>query len=163
MTMAEIVPALGPREVFALARERWLTNVPGVDADLLADDVVVEFPFAPPDRPSRFDGRAQFLAFAEPQQAALPVRFDAVRNVVVHDTADPEVIVVEYVIAGTFTTTGHQAAAPFVSVLRVRDGKVVHWREYQNPLAMAAVTEAQSGSADRTWAVAGRCCGRPTA
>ena len=135
--------ALGPRDVFALVRRRWLANRPDLDEDLLADDAVVEFPFAPPGRPSRFDGRARFLDFARPQRAAFPVRFDDVRDVVVHDTADPEVIVVEYVMAGTLTTTGSQAAAPFISVLRVRDGKVVHWCEYQNPLAMAAITEVR--------------------
>lgn len=131
--------ALGPRDVFALVRQGWLDNEPGVGGDLLADDAVVEFPFAPPGRPGRFDGRDEFLAFARPQRAALPVRFEAVRDVVVHDTADPEVIVVEYVIAGVLTTTGQPAAAPFVSVLRIRDGKIVHWREYQNPLVMAAI------------------------
>ncbi len=110
-----------------------------MDADLLAEDAVIEFPFALPGRPARFEGREQFLEFAQPEQAALPVRFDDIRDVVIHDTTDPEVIVVEYVMAGTFTTTGQQAEAPFVSVLRVRDGRIVLWREYQNPLAMAAV------------------------
>jgi ketosteroid isomerase-like protein len=41
--------------------------------------------------------------------------------------------------AGTLIASGQQAAAAFVSVLRVRAGRIVHWREYQNPLAMAAV------------------------
>jgi len=35
---------------------------------------------------------------------------------------DPEVIVVEYELAGIVTTTGHRASAPFIAVLRVRDG-----------------------------------------
>jgi ketosteroid isomerase-like protein len=32
---------------------------------------------------------------------------------------------------------GLRAAAPFAVVVRVRDGRVVLWREYQNPAAMA--------------------------
>ena len=56
---------------------------------------------------------------------------------VVHETADPEVIVVEYEIAGTVTTTNRPAAAGFIGVLRARNGQIVHWREYQNVLAMA--------------------------
>ena len=95
-------------------------------------------PFAPPGRPRRIEGREEFLAFAEPQRAAFPVRFEEVRDVVIHETANPEVIVVEYELAGTVTTTGHRASAPFIGVLRVRDGKTVHWREYQNVLAIAA-------------------------
>jgi hypothetical protein len=135
--MADTV--LDPRAVFALVRERWLANGPGVDARLLAEDAVVEFPFALPGRPARFEGREQFLDFARPEQAALGVRFENIRDVVIHDTSDPEVIVAEYVMAGTLTASGQHAAAAFVSVLRVRAGRIVHWREYQNPVAMAAV------------------------
>jgi hypothetical protein len=59
------------------------------------------------------------------------------REIAVHDTADPEVIVVEYELAGTVTTTGRRAAAPFIGVLRVRDGQVAGWREYQDAVAIA--------------------------
>jgi ketosteroid isomerase-like protein len=124
-----------PREVFAHMRRVWLGQA---EADLLADDGVVETPFAPPGRPHRIQGREEFLAFAAAERAAFPVRFDEVRDVVIHDSVDPEVIVVEYVLAGTVTTTGRSASAPFIGVLRARDGKIVHWREYQNGPAIAA-------------------------
>jgi outer membrane protein assembly factor BamB len=55
----------------------------------------------------------------------------------IHDTADPEVIVVEYELTGVVTTTGHRATARFISVLRARDGQIVTWREYQDTLAIA--------------------------
>ncbi|GAA4574208.1 nuclear transport factor 2 family protein [Planotetraspora kaengkrachanensis] len=106
--------------------------------DDLADDLVVEWPFNPPGRPRRVEGRAAFEAIAGPGRAALPVRFEGFRDLVVHETADPEVIIAEYVLAGTVLTTGRQASAAFVTVLRVRDGKVVHVREYQDVAAMAA-------------------------
>ncbi|HYZ57604.1 MAG TPA: nuclear transport factor 2 family protein [Streptosporangiaceae bacterium] len=125
-----------PREVFAHMQRSWLGQA-SHDGDLLADDVVIEVPFAPPGRTRRFEGREQWLAFAEPERAALPVRFEQVRNVVVHETTDPEVIVAEYELAGTVTTTGRRASATFIGVLRVRDGKIVFWREYQNVLAIA--------------------------
>jgi uncharacterized protein len=140
----------GPHEVFEQMRRQWLAGdgVPG--ADLMADDVVVELPFASPGRPSRFEGREQFLAYAGPLQAVFPVRFDDVRDVVLHDTGDPEVIVVEYELAGTVTHTGHRAAAPFIGVLRVRDGKIAQWREYQNVPAIAAAVQgpATAGTDD---------------
>lgn len=126
-----------PREVFDRMRRGWFGNTE-FDGDLLAEDAVIEAPFAPPGRPGRIEGRAEFLAFVARERAALPpMRLDEVRNVVVHETTDPEVIVVEYEIAGTLTATGRQAAAAFIGVLRARDGKVAHWREYQNTLAIA--------------------------
>lgn len=128
---------LGPREVFEQMQRFWLGSG-GAEMDLLAEDVIVEEPFAPPGRPRRFEGREQFLAFAAPQQATFPVRFEQVRNVVIHETTDPEVIVVEYELVGVVTTTGRRGTAPFIGVLRVRNGKAVHWREYQNVPAIAA-------------------------
>jgi uncharacterized protein len=40
-------------------------------------------------------------------------------------------------LAGIVTTTGRRAAAPFIGVLRVRDGQIIHWREYQDAVAIA--------------------------
>lgn len=127
----------GPRQVFESMCRQWLGHGDLGDADLLADDAVIEAPFAPPGRPARFTGREEFLAATQAERASFPVRFEEVRDVVVHDTADPEVIVVEYELAGTITANGRHASAPFIAVLRVRDGKTVHWREYQNVPAMA--------------------------
>lgn len=136
----------GPREVFEHMQREWLAADGDQFGDLLADDVVIEMPFAPPGRPSRFVGSERFLAFAAPQRADFPVRFEEVRSVVIHDTADPQVIVVEYELAGTVTTTGRQVAAPFIGVLRVRDGKIAHWREYQNVPAIAAALQPSAAA-----------------
>lgn len=104
---------------------------------LLAPDAVIETPFAPPGRPRRFTGREEFLAFATAGRAALPVRFEECGELAVHETADPQVIVVEYELSGTVTSTGRRAAAPFIGVLRVRDGQIAGWREYQDAIAIA--------------------------
>ncbi|GAB3968088.1 nuclear transport factor 2 family protein [Plantactinospora veratri] len=129
-----------PSEAFARIRANFLANTAVFTEDQLAEDVVVEMPFAAPGRPSRIEGRREFLEFAAAGRAGLPLRIDDCRNVLIHETTDPEVIVVEYELAATVTTTGVSASAPFVAVLRVRDGRVAHWREYQNPAALALAT-----------------------
>jgi ketosteroid isomerase-like protein len=128
---------LSPREVFARMKEHWLSNAVSPMDSLLAADAVIEAPFAPPGRPRRFTGREEFLAFAAAGRAALPVRFEECRELAIHDTADPHVIVVEYELSGTVTTTGRRAAASFIGVLKVRDGQVAGWREYQDAVAIA--------------------------
>ncbi|MES9541165.1 MULTISPECIES: nuclear transport factor 2 family protein [unclassified Actinomadura] len=125
-----------PREMFQRMQQRWLGHPTTFIGDLLADDVVIETPFAPLGRPTRFEGRQRFLEFAEPQRAALPVRFDACRTLAVHDTADPNTIVVEYELTGTNTTTSKQSTATFIGVLTIRDAQITLWREYQNTLAI---------------------------
>ena len=126
-----------PIEVFDAVRNRWLANLPTFDADLLADDVLVEALFAAPGRPTRIEGKQRVLEYTQGSRAQFPVRFDDCRNVVVHTTTDPDVIVVEYELVGTHTTTGTTASAPFIVVLRTRDGRLANWREYQHTLAIA--------------------------
>ncbi|MGC4868918.1 nuclear transport factor 2 family protein [Micromonospora sp. DT53] len=118
-------------------RARWLANLPTYEADSLADDVVIETPFAAPGRPTRIEGKQRVFEYTQAERAMFPVRFDDCRNVVLHETADPEVIVVEYELVGTHTVTGLTASAPFIGVLRTREGKLAHWREYQHTLAIA--------------------------
>lgn len=108
-----------------------------LDEELVAPDVVVEAPFAPPGEPRRFEGAANFHKATKAAREALPVRFEVFRVTARHQTTDPEVTVLEYELGGTVLTTGRQASAPFVAVMRVRDGRIVHWREYQDKLAIA--------------------------
>jgi hypothetical protein len=105
-------------------------------AELLAEDVVVETPFSPPGM-RRHEGREAWLAFYRARSAVLPVRFEQLRELATHQTGDPEVIVVEYELTGTVTTTGRRASAVLIGVLRVRDGLIQHWREYQDVLAIS--------------------------
>jgi ketosteroid isomerase-like protein len=126
-----------PREVYERMKQRWLGHAAGFPNDLLAQDVIIEQPFSPQGTRRRIEGRAEWLAFVEASSAALPVRFEECRDIAVHETTDPEVIIVEYELAGTVTTTNRHASAAFIGMLRVRDGQIVHWREYQNVLAMA--------------------------
>lgn len=125
-----------PRDIYRRMREsvtgEGATLLP---AELLAEDLVVETPFSPPGM-RRHEGRAAWLEFFAGR--ALPVRFDEIRDIAVHDTADPEVIVVEYELTGTVTTTGVTATASFVGVLGVRDGLIRLWREYQDVMAIGA-------------------------
>ncbi|WP_018506008.1 nuclear transport factor 2 family protein [Parafrankia discariae] len=130
---------LTPREAYARFQQVLLGNAPELADDLYAEDVVVEFPFARPGMRRCFEGRDAFRSFAAAAGgASSPVRFEEFRDVVIHDTTDPEVIIAEYDLAGTVTTTNRQAAESFVLVLRVRAGRIVHLREYQNVLGMAA-------------------------
>jgi ketosteroid isomerase-like protein len=58
---------------------------------------------------------------------------------VVHATADPEVVIAEWDYDGVVTTTGRPFTVSNVQVSRVRDGKFVASRDYHNHAFMAAV------------------------
>ena len=64
-------------------------------------------------------------------------------KIAVHDTADPEVIVVEYHLAGTMTASGERRSSPLIAVIRAIGDRITHWREYQDTHAIA---QAMTGS-----------------
>jgi uncharacterized protein len=131
-----------PEEFFDRMKQQWLGPIGPLDDEHLADDVVVEFPFAAPGRPSRIEGRARFAAFADPQRAALPIRIDACDATAFHQTLDPGTFIVEYELTATHLRSGKRATAAFIAVLTLRDDKVVLWREYQDTAAMTRAMAA---------------------
>ncbi|WP_432939587.1 nuclear transport factor 2 family protein [Kribbella sp. CA-253562] len=92
---------------------RTWTEGPAVMDDLLSDDVVIEVPFAPGGG-QRWVGKENWLAYAVPSRAQLPVSFDSFTQHAVHLTAEPEVAVVEYELGGVVATTrgSRSVAAP---------------------------------------------------
>ena len=63
------------------------------------------------------------------------------RNVVIHETSDPEVIIGEFDYHGQVIATGRSFTVGAVFVLRARDGKIVTSRDYVNHLALNAAIE----------------------
>jgi ketosteroid isomerase-like protein len=111
--------------------------------DLYAEDAIHEFPFTRPGVPSRLQGREQIRTFMQANWETNPLHYKAYRNVVIHETADPEVIVVEQDITGTAATTGRDFTLPNIVVLRVRDRQIVHFRDYVNVVAVAEAAGRQ--------------------
>ncbi|MFF2348230.1 nuclear transport factor 2 family protein [Kitasatospora sp. NPDC058115] len=105
-----------------------------------AEDAVVEMVFEPVG-PRRVEGRAalreRFLALA----GRTPLELDA-RNVVVRATEDPEVVVTEWDYHARNRETGQQETVANLQVLRVRDGLIVHSRDFHDHLALARLLGA---------------------
>lgn len=119
--------------------DRFLEVAVGGDlpalADLYSEDSVIEIPFAPQGIPTRFEGREGHRSrFA---MAANVLRQERVANVVIHESADPEVVIVEYDLHGRVVSSGKAFAHTYIMVMRIRDGLIVHSRDYGNPLASA--------------------------
>lgn len=109
--------------------------------NLFAADGYVEWPYRPEGIPDRVEGRDQIHEFLTAQANGL-VKFDEYRNTVIHETADPEVVIVEYEAHGTVIPTGAPLHQTIIAVLRMRDGLVVSYRDYLNPLVLAETLAA---------------------
>lgn len=100
-------------------------------ADLYAEDVVIEMPFTPAGVPRLTKGREElrrrFTA------AAAVRRILTADNVVVHETADPAVLVAEFDLHGEMA--GETFASTYVMVMTIADGRITHSRDYSDTAA----------------------------
>ena len=103
---------------------------------LLAPDGYIEWPYRPDGVPERLEGRDQVREFLTAQAGGL-IRFEEYRNVVIHETTDPEVVIVEYDAYGVVIPTGAPFHQTIIAVLRIVDGLVVSYRDYLNPLVLS--------------------------
>jgi ketosteroid isomerase-like protein len=125
-----------PREVAEDVR-RMVAGEGVVFADLFAADGVLAYPFALPGQPEELAGREMIRAyFGDLDRAREMMRMDGV-DLVVRETDDPEVVVTEITHHGW----SHAANAPYrqiaLGVIRVRDGHIVRYDDYMNPIAVA--------------------------
>jgi ketosteroid isomerase-like protein len=127
-----------PRDVFAALSDGVSEGRFGELSALYAEDTVVEHPQAVP-RPTRLTGRAAVHErFAGALAGSLRLKR---KNVVVHETTDPEVIVAEYDYDAESVETGRTTVAANIQVLRIRDGLIVHSRDYHDYLRLAAIRD----------------------
>ncbi|ASR38231.1 hypothetical protein BAY61_28125 [Prauserella marina] len=100
---------------------------------LYADDAVVEQPFARPHE-LRLEGKEAIKEHFV-RTDALPIDIE-VRNLVVHESSDPEVIIAECdyrVVAGA---TSKESVVHNIFVVCVRDGKIAWSRDYHDMTAL---------------------------
>jgi uncharacterized protein len=106
---------------------------------LYAEDAVVEHPYAV-SGPSRIEGRE---VLHERFKGAIARVFELnARNLVVRQTDDPEVVVAEYDYEVRVPQTGKVFETANVLVVRVRDGLIVHSRDFHDHHAIAAAVDA---------------------
>ncbi|MFF1360707.1 nuclear transport factor 2 family protein [Streptomyces sp. NPDC058297] len=128
---------LGPREVLARYQQAMLDKSADDLADLYAVDAVHEFPFLSPGMPARYQGREEVREGYRAAWGPSPAQPQEIREVVVHESTDREVITVEQVVTGTVTTTGQSFSLPGLLVIRIRNGQIVHVRDYMDGLGVA--------------------------
>ena len=110
--------------------------------EMMADDFVMEFPYARPGMPTRVEGRAAVLTHLI--KVGQGVSVDSASGLVVHETKDPEVVILEFDGHGRAVKTGEPYEQRYISVIRARGGKIVHYKDYWNPIQGL---KAQLGSA----------------
>jgi uncharacterized protein len=130
-------PDPAPRAILRRYQQALVDKSADDLADLYAADAVHELPFLFPGMPDRLEGREQVRAAYRAAWAASDARPQAVREVAVHSSEDGNVLIAEQVVSGILPSAGRPFEFPGVLVLRVRDGKITHVRDYMDGLGVA--------------------------
>jgi uncharacterized protein len=137
MSSRDMTKYAAMRPYFAVVAEGLEGLVDGTDFfDMHAEDAEIEFIITVPDYPRRIVGR----------DALAELYADYGKSIVqtgssdVHRYFDPEksAVILEYTMHGTVVSTGAAYLNRFISVIRIKDRKIVAWRDYLDPLAVFA-------------------------
>ncbi|MFJ3788460.1 nuclear transport factor 2 family protein [Kitasatospora sp. NPDC090091] len=121
-------------------------DIPGW-VGLWAEHGVMEFPFAPPGRPRRLEGRAAVADYMRDYPDHIDLHdFPDLR---IHETTDHATIVVEMRGVGRVVATGAPFDMTYIAVVTVEDGRFTSYRDYWNPLAVQQPGLDFTGSSTR--------------
>jgi hypothetical protein len=125
-----------PREVAEQVR-RMVAGEGVTFADLFAEDGVLAYPFAVPGQPPELAGRDAMRAFFAGMAQSREMFVMEGVEAVVRETDDPEVVVTEITHHGWSRATGAPYRLSALGVIRVRDGEIVRYDDYMDPIAVA--------------------------
>ena len=129
-----------PAEVLARRSQLILNGDADGFAALFVPDAVIESSFAgPPGTPVRLEGREAIREYSRGVMASL-LRLEDFEVAELYQTPDPEVVITEMRAKGIVTTTGRPFTTTSVQIIRIRDGHIVHSRDFADPRVLEDVT-----------------------
>jgi len=126
----------GAREVAERLLAAAVSGRPEDMADCYGADVVIEMPFSAGLYPSRIETTREELRGRYAAGAATR-RYDRLSDARVHETTDPEVVIAEYTLHGRMVADDSPFSMSFAMVMTIKDGQIVHSRDYSDPIAGA--------------------------
>ncbi|MDR3612411.1 MAG: nuclear transport factor 2 family protein [Candidatus Obscuribacterales bacterium] len=101
--------------------------------DYIGEDITYDFRYRFPGLPEKIVGRDELMkCFAG--VCDIEILYSN-SNLIVHQTTDPRVIVLECEIQGKSLRSGKPYENRFACILTVENQKIVYWRDYMDSLA----------------------------
>jgi uncharacterized protein len=117
-------------------------------ADVLAENIVFEMPFALPGLPDRVEGKGTVVEFMEQflgKERGIFRGWD-LHDIRIYPGGDPDLFFAELNVQSVVAQSGYQYRQKYIILFRVSDGRISHWREYLNPIPLqAAIASMQTG------------------
>jgi uncharacterized protein len=101
--------------------------------DVVTQDTVYEVLYEFPGWPRVIRGRADLMTAFKGYGGNIALQ--SVDNLIVHKTDEGRAVVIEYEVHGTIIATGVRYDNRFCSIIRIKNRKITHWRDYMDSLA----------------------------
>ena len=110
-------------------------------ADFCDENVVVEFPFSPDPASKKLVGRAAIYEYLRNYPSVIDVK--TIPTMKIHSTDDPNTVIAEWSVSGKVISNGNPYEMSYATFVTFRDGLVVNYREYWNPMAFMAALSGE--------------------
>jgi uncharacterized protein len=130
-----------PVELFQHVLRLFLEGNTEAHVELLAEDVVFEFPFAPQGMPRRLEGKAAAAGHLRHNLGA--IKLDRLPEATIYRTTEPDTVIAEAHNVGHVKATGARFDMSFIAVMKVRDGRITLYRDYWSPLDLGGLVGAE--------------------
>ena len=127
---------LTPRQVAEQVR-KMVAGEGVVFADLFAADGVLAYPFAPPGQPRELRGRDAIRDYFAGRGRSRELFVMEGVDAEIWETDDPDMVITRITHYGQSGVTGGPYRFTALGVIRVRDGEIVRYDDYMDPIALA--------------------------
>ncbi|HEV3360571.1 MAG TPA: nuclear transport factor 2 family protein [Pseudonocardiaceae bacterium] len=133
MTTVDITQYAAMKPYFDVITTGLAGLVDGEDFfDIHAEDVVIEYVITVPGYPRKIEGRDALAELYRNYGDTIVQNGSS--DVFAYYDREKSVAVLEYTIHGTTVHNGSPYLNRFISVITIKDRKIVHWRDYLDPL-----------------------------
>ncbi|WP_434054446.1 MAG: nuclear transport factor 2 family protein [Roseibium sp.] len=102
--------------------------------EMCDENIVFQFPFSPQGSVRELRGRDAMAAYLP--KAGRLINFESMSKAVAHKAIDGETFVLEFSCKGTGAVTGERYDQDYISVIKIKNGHIVHYRDYWNPMVL---------------------------
>lgn len=126
-----------PRETLRAFHEAMKMKSADALADLYAPDGTHEFPFFTPNQTRTLEGREAVRDLYRRAWSDHPLDIERIEDVFVHEGEDREIVVGQWKAQALVRATGKTVEITGLLVLRVRNGLIVHTRDFMDAMGIA--------------------------
>ncbi|WP_169086211.1 nuclear transport factor 2 family protein [Paenibacillus sp. PL91] len=121
-------------QIMQLFVDRFIRKDYDAMLELFDEDVIFEFPYAPKPLPKRLEGKAALQQHLEMLEKMLEIT--SITTPIVHVSADSPMFFAQFEGNGTILADGKPYEQQYISVVELKDGKIMRYQDYWNPLAL---------------------------